>query len=185
MADTRENEFSLQSLQTTLVLPEFQESLDNAAASLFTEFYAKGILELGASMTTTRWALTHTVVNPTTGTSVTGPYPTLPGQPETPAGNTTNATVSIYKQEQERYSAVMRGITKLRTAVLRDACDDTLRAELRGLPGGLANQSLPMILDYIDTQFGTLSLYDLRVLQTQIDVPGRGGQPGPHLRQAR
>jgi hypothetical protein len=63
----------------------------------------------------------------------------------------------------------MKGIAVLRTAILRETCDETLTDELSGLPGGLAAQTLPLILAYFDNQFGVLASTDLRALAAKAN----------------
>jgi hypothetical protein len=95
------------------------------------------------------------------------PYPALPANPPAPAANAT--AVALWKDERDKYKAAMTGVAVICKAILRETCDETLRDELSGLQGGLAAQTLPLILAYLDHQFSVLAITDLRALAAQAN----------------
>jgi hypothetical protein len=137
----------------------FNAKLDNAVANICTEHYPGGLLDLGVSFTSERWARTYPGV----------PYPVLPDEPADPVHENATST-ALWNDRRIRHRAVLKGVAEIRKALLRETCDDTLRDELAGLEGGLAKQTLSLMLTYFQQQFSVLELVDLCALASTANT---------------
>jgi hypothetical protein len=149
-----------------LELEEVISRLHDASASLCTEHFAGGLSDLHVARTRTRF-LALGLVHAPDGNDVPQEYPVLPAKPNAPAPGASATTLELYREHVKIFFAVRQGITALRLKLL-GAVGDVIRDELRALPGGLAAQDLPAILQYLDTHYGAPSEDDLNTLTATL-----------------
>lgn len=152
---------------------DFIRSVRNASSLLCPEHYPnQGLQELYVGYTAAQYiaADVHTMDNTQNPpVRVPTPRPQLPVRPARPGGNAPAATVTMYNLDLQVYNDVMRAMGHLRLQVLQ-ACGTTICEELNNLAGGLPAQSLPQILTYLETRYGTPNEHDYAVLQGSLNT---------------
>eukprot|EP01034_Spumella_vulgaris_P021900 gene21900-27977_t len=142
---------------------DFLLSLDVLSACLCREHFPNGLLSLFISYTPARFDALGQTEDDGNGNDVAMAFPALPTKPVRPAANASSASIAFYHEDTILYTSVTGSISLVRNRVL-EALGDIIRTELMGLPGGLALQTLPDILQYLEDVYGTPDEQDLRVL---------------------
>jgi hypothetical protein len=98
------------------------------------------------------------------------PRRAIPMRPVRPPGNAPAAQLAFYREDIELAIRVAVAITKLRDMLLV-ACGPVIRAQLSTGVGGIAQQTLPMIMQHLETKYGTMTGDDLKELRAKLRTP--------------
>jgi hypothetical protein len=106
------------------------------------------------------------------GDLVPADFPELPVQPARPQGdNVSNTELQYYREDTKKFMDVHVNIAILRNELIETALGPVIVAELEGLPGGLAEQSLGDILDYLERMYSEPAEDELVALELSCSEP--------------
>jgi len=95
------------------------------------------------------------------------PRPVIPTKPARPGGNPGHAALAFWKEDSQHAASVAAGITKLKKEIII-ALGKVITADLSTGRGGMAAKSIRMILEYLETKYGTLTETDLKHLRALL-----------------
>jgi hypothetical protein len=90
--------------------------------------------------------------------------------PPRPAGNVTAANLAFHNLDVKLANQVAAAMTTLRDLILV-ACGPIIRSQLSTEVGGIAEQSLPMIMKHLEAKYGTMTGDDLKQLRALLTKP--------------
>jgi hypothetical protein len=152
-----------------VLMEEFLESAHSCASVLCTQHLAFGLLELHVTRTPTQFLALGLLENDENGNLVPRAFPVLPVRPQRPANNANAAALSLYREDTVEYFDIMKSISALRLKII-GALGTVIVDELRAQPGGLAAQTLPMILLFLERTYGVPNEQDIVWLLGQLSI---------------
>jgi hypothetical protein len=131
--------------------------------------------KVGATLTDEEWNTRH----PPTPPEVVGGNPTpfprpIPVEPEPIANNASKAAIEKYKEELAKYRSYQQSIHLFRTSMLKligAEIVEEMEAQHPQAIYGIKSLSNAQILQYLNDQYGTLTVQDILNLQEAAKVP--------------
>jgi hypothetical protein len=155
----------------------FKDDIRDVAAILATDHYPDhGLNEFHITLTNAEFDALHLTLFDEDGNLELDqhgevqrqPRKAVPGKPVRPHANVGAAGLAYWKDDVAAATSVALAKTILKQKIL-DACGPTIRATLSTqMPGGLASQSIPMILQYLEIKYGILTGGDIRQLREKL-----------------
>ena len=156
---------------------QFKDDIRDLASTLATEHYPEeGLNEFHITLTPREYDALELPLIDENGAIILDPLGNVEMRPRTiiplkpirPMANVGAAALAFYKEDSAVAACVAIAKTTLKNAIL-NACGPTITADLSTqMPGGLAAQTIPMILQHLETKFGTLTSEDMRHLRAML-----------------
>jgi hypothetical protein len=156
---------------------QFKDDIRDLASTLATEHYPEeGLNEFHITLSNQEYAALNQPLFDEHGDLIYDPLgnvemrqrKVIPVKPIRPMANVGAAALAFYKEDSAVAASVAVAKTILKTTIL-NACGPTIIADLSTqLPGGLASQTIPMIIQYLETKFGVLKSEDMRHLRAML-----------------